>query len=353
MPLLQLFKPCLRLGTVCRFHRSISEIERKRCYLPKSSLLQYIHGRHFCREGFKPSRRFLRPLKNDDRSNFGVLLRPFGFTLMVSGGSFGLCAIWQYENLKRVVRDAMKGTRGFTTQFYGKAGGLRNQINRWWNSLNSGEKLMVGIISCNVAVFGMWRIPTLSGFMYKFFSSQPNGGAPCLSMLFSTFSHHSFFHLAANMYVLWSFSSVIVSLLGKEQFLAMYISAGVISGFSSHLFKVVTGSMVPSLGASGAIMAVLGAVCTQHPDARLGIAFISDILPISFTAGSAQIALIAMDTLGMVFRWRLFDHAAHLGGMLFGMWYISYGHKMIWAQRQHFLKWWHKLREGDASRGDS
>ena len=77
--------------------------------------------------------------------------------------------------------------------------------------------------------------------------------------------------------------------------------------------------MVPSLGASGAIMAVLGAVCTQHPDARLGIAFISDILPISFTAGSAQIALIAMDTLGMIFRWRLFDHAAHLGGMLFGM----------------------------------
>lgn len=45
-------------------------------------------------------------------------------------------------------------------------------------------------------------------------------------MILSSFSHYSSIHMMANMYVLWTFSSGIVSLLGKEQFLAVYLSAG-------------------------------------------------------------------------------------------------------------------------------
>lgn len=45
-------------------------------------------------------------------------------------------------------------------------------------------------------------------------------------MILSSFSHYSIIHMLANMYVLWTFSSGIVSLLGKEQFLAVYMSAG-------------------------------------------------------------------------------------------------------------------------------
>ncbi len=45
-------------------------------------------------------------------------------------------------------------------------------------------------------------------------------------MVLSSFSHYSIIHMLANMYVLWTFSSGIVSLLGKEQFLAVYLSAG-------------------------------------------------------------------------------------------------------------------------------
>lgn len=51
--------------------------------------------------------------------------------------------------------------------------------------------------------------------------------ALCWPMLLSTFSHYSLFHMAANMYVLWSFSSSIVNMMGKEQFMALYLSAGV------------------------------------------------------------------------------------------------------------------------------
>ncbi|ELW66954.1 Presenilins-associated rhomboid-like protein, mitochondrial [Tupaia chinensis] len=138
----------------------------------------------------------------------------------------------------------------------------------------------------------------------------------CAPMLLSTFSHFSLFHMAANMYVLWSFSSSIVSILGQEQFMAVYLSAGVISNFVSYVCKVATGRYGPSLGASGAIMTVLAAVCTKIPEGRLAIIF----LPMfTFTAGNALKAIIAMDTAGMILGWKFFDHAAHLGGALFGM----------------------------------
>jgi rhomboid-like protein len=62
--------------------------------------------------------------------------------------------------------------------------------------------------------------------VFEFFFSVLILGAPCLSMVGATFSHYSFFHLAVNMYVLWSFSNIIGRTLGKEQFLGVYLSAG-------------------------------------------------------------------------------------------------------------------------------
>lgn len=46
-------------------------------------------------------------------------------------------------------------------------------------------------------------------------------------MFLSTFSHTSFAHLAINMYVLYSFAKPSVDYLGKEQFMALYVSAGI------------------------------------------------------------------------------------------------------------------------------
>ena len=95
----------------------------------------------------------------------------------------------------------------------------------------------------------------------------------CSPMLLSTFSHFSLFHMAANMYVLWSFSSSIVNILGQEQFMAVYLSAGVISNFVSYVCKVATRRYGPSLGASRAIMMILAAVRTKIPEGRLAIIY--------------------------------------------------------------------------------
>ncbi|XP_054483167.1 presenilins-associated rhomboid-like protein, mitochondrial [Anoplopoma fimbria] len=282
--------------------------------------------------------------------SFSRLLRPLVFTVGFTGCSFGSAAIWQYESLKFRVQSYFDEVRADWLEKLRpqKRGDFRKEINQWWNSLSEGQRTVTGIIAANAIVFCCWRIPSLQRSMIKYFTSNPASNSVCSPMLLSTFSHFSFFHMAANMYVLWSFSSSAVSMLGREQFMAVYLSAGVVSTFFSYVCKTATGRFGPSLGASGAIMTVLAAVCTKMPEAKLAIIF----LPMfTFTAANALKAIIAMDTAGVVMGWKFFDHAAHLGGALFGVWYIMFGHELIWKNREPFVKLWHDLRTGGGSGG--
>lgn len=68
-------------------------------------------------------------------------------------------------------------------------------------------------------------------------------------MVLSTFSHSSLMHVAVNMYVLHSFSTAAVATLGKEQFMALYLTSGVLSSFASHLYKTLFSRPGLSLGA--------------------------------------------------------------------------------------------------------
>ncbi|KAM6063845.1 presenilin-associated rhomboid-like protein, mitochondrial isoform 1-T1 [Theristicus caerulescens] len=267
-----------------------------------------------------------------------------------TGSAFGSAAIWQYESLKSRVQTYFEEARADWLDKIRpqKRGDFRKQVNSWWNNLTEGQRTVTGIIAANVFVFCLWRLPGMRRIMFTYFTSDPSSRALCSPMLLSTFSHFSLFHMAANMYVLWSFSSSIVSLLGCEQFIAVYLSAGVISTFVSYVAKMATGRFEPSLGASGAIMTVLAAVCTKMPEAKLAIIF----LPMfTFTAGNALKAIIAFDTAGLALGWRLFDHAAHLGGALFGMWYVTYGHELIWKNREPLVKAWHEMRTKNTGKG--
>ncbi|XP_044059094.1 presenilins-associated rhomboid-like protein, mitochondrial isoform X1 [Siniperca chuatsi] len=266
------------------------------------------------------------------------------------GCSFGSAAIWQYESLKSRVQSYFDEIRADWLEKMRpqKRGDLRKEINQWWHSLSEGQRTVTGIIAANAIVFCCWRVPSLQRSMIKYFTANPASKTLCSPMLLSTFSHFSFFHMAANMYVLWSFSTSAVSMLGREQFVAVYLSAGVVSSFVSYVCKMATGRFGPSLGASGAIMTVLAAVCTKMPEAKLAIIF----LPMfTFTAANALKAIVAMDTAGVVLGWKFFDHAAHLGGALFGVWYILFGHELIWKNREPFVKLWHDLRTGGGPGG--
>lgn len=285
-------------------------------------------------------------VRENDTVTFRYIIKPLGFSVLFSGSCFLGGMVWQYELMRLKAQKIINNWISADGHdiFHPKSYAFRSHLNMWWNSMSDGQKYVLGIIGANALVFIMWRIPSLQANMMKYFCSNPNSGAPCWSMFLSAFSQYSFIHMFTNMYVLWSFSNVALNLFGKEQFMAFYFSAATVSSLFSYSLKIARQRFIPSVGASGALMAVLGAVCLNYPNARLSIAFIGDIIPHSFSADSVLKVIIATDIIGILAGWKLFDHAAHLGGMMFGLWYATYGKKLIWENRATVQKWWHEVR---------
>lgn len=272
------------------------------------------------------------------------MLKPFIFTIAFSAGSFMAVAVWEYENLRMKAMRLAKGSS--FNWFRSKLNQRRQQdwrkeVDSWWNQLTPGEKVFAPICFLNILVFFMWKNPRLQPMMVTYFCSNPAARVLCWPMFLSTFSHYSLFHIFANMYVLHSFTNVAVAALGKEQFLGLYLSAGVVSTFASYVYKVATSQPGLSLGASGAIMAILALVCTEYPETQLSILFLPNVL---FTAGSAIKVIMGIDLAGCILGWKFFDHAAHLGGALFGLFWSYIGSTALWPKREHFLQQYHRMR---------
>ncbi|XP_054016732.1 presenilins-associated rhomboid-like protein, mitochondrial [Hylaeus anthracinus] len=275
--------------------------------------------------------------------HFSKMLKPFAFTVVFSGTTFVAAAIWEYERIRERTYRIINHYNPLKI----RRTGWRHDMEIWWKNLAEGRKIFMSICFLNVMVFLAWRLPVFQKTMVQYFCTNPASRAVCWPMLLSSFSHYSFLHLAANMYALHSFSSLAVAALGKEQFLALYLTCGVVSSFASNLFKVTFGLQGLSLGASGAVMGVFGFICTQFPDTYFSIIF----LPMyKFTAGMALKAIMSLDILGCLLRWQYFDHAGHLGGVLFGMFWQAWGNANIWQKREPILTLWHELRGPPGSR---
>ena len=77
------------------------------------------------------------------------------------------------------------------------------------------------------------------------------------------FMHGSWMHILGNMLYLWIFGDQIEDEMGHVKFLIFYLICGFAASLAQIFFD--TGSIIPSLGASGAIAGVLGAYLVRHP----------------------------------------------------------------------------------------
>ncbi|GAB6019879.1 Rho- GTP-binding protein RhoN, variant 3 [Chamberlinius hualienensis] len=180
------------------------------------------------------------------------LAKPIAFTIGFCTCSFAGAAIWQYETMRnRTKRAWERSVSALRDQwsFPNKYASWRTEFHGRWRKLSDAEKLTLGLLGANALVFLLWRVPRLQPMMTKYFCSNPAARAVCWPMVLSTFSHYSFWHLFINMYVLYSFSNGIGNVLGHEQFLAMYLSAGVVSSLASYVHKIITVRPGLSLGA--------------------------------------------------------------------------------------------------------
>jgi len=140
------------------------------------------------------------------------------------------------------------------------------------------------------------------------------------------FLHGSFLHLFGNMLFLAIFGPTIEDALGRLRFAAFYLLGGIVALFAQVLVR--PDSTAPTLGASGAIAAVLGGYLVLYPRARiLSLVFIVFFVTI--------IEIPAVVILGFWFLTQLYFGAAgltspvgggegvayfaHIGGFAFGL----------------------------------
>jgi len=91
--------------------------------------------------------------------------------------------------------------------------------------------------------------------------------SPPLSLVASLFMHGSWLHLLGNMLFLWIFGNNIEDRLGRVKFVLFYLLCGVGSSLVHVLFNL--DSLVPVIGASGAVSGVMGAYLALFPTARI------------------------------------------------------------------------------------
>lgn len=94
----------------------------------------------------------------------------------------------------------------------------------------------------------------------------PQGPGPkpiYLTLLTSMFMHGSWMHLLGNMLFLWIFGNNVEHRFGSKRFVAFYLGSGLAAALAHALIEPT--SVVPMLGASGAIAGVLGAYLVLFP----------------------------------------------------------------------------------------
>jgi len=141
-----------------------------------------------------------------------------------------------------------------------------------------------------------------------------------LPLVTSMFLHLGFAHLAGNMLFLWIFGDNVEDFFGHFMYLLFYLICGVGSGLLHVLFN--WDSVLPALGASGAISGVMGAYLVLYPGSRILTLVFIFLVPLpavvilgywfflQFVAGVSSLGAI---TQGGVAWW------AHIGGFLLGI----------------------------------
>ncbi|MFZ1750141.1 MAG: rhomboid family intramembrane serine protease [Saprospiraceae bacterium] len=219
--------------------------------------------------------------------------------------------------------------------------------------VQGGHKPIVSytFIVINIIVF-LFQVATPGNLICEF-STIPIDivqGNSYYTLLTSLFMHGSWMHLIGNMLFLWVFADNIEAKIGSVKFLIFYLLGGFFASFAHIYFSTVgaelsqivclpcsssnpcaqgmhiSSAVIPSLGASGAISAVMGAYLLLFPKSQI------KVLVLIFFRSFYVPALVF---LGLWFIQQLFSGLgslgpataagegvawwAHIGGFVFGL----------------------------------
>ncbi len=183
--------------------------------------------------------------------------------------------------------------------------------------LSQGQSLD-GFIKIYGLVPARYSIPQISAYFTT--------GQQFLSFLTFMFLHGGFLHLLGNMWFLYIFGDNVEDRLGPFRYLVFYLLCGLASGIS-HLV-INWHSVIPTIGASGAIAGVMGAYFILYPRAKV-LTLVPIFIFFQF------IELPAFLFLGIWFLFQFLSAAgasaqaggiawwAHIGGFVFGIVFLK------------------------------
>lgn len=133
----------------------------------------------------------------------------------------------------------------------------------------------------------------------------------------------SFLHVGMNMLVLWWFGSDVERAWGPKRFTRYYLLAGIFAGLT--VAAISSNSLSITIGASGAVMALLIAFATTYPDRTLLFMF---IVPMKAKYLVMLIAGLEIFATASAAQDRV-SHWAHFGGMAFGLlWFLHFSGRL-------------------------
>jgi membrane associated rhomboid family serine protease len=132
------------------------------------------------------------------------------------------------------------------------------------------------LIAINVLIH-VWQAATIRSDIqlyglydaYALIPAEISLGQDLSTLVTSTFLHGGWMHLLGNMLFLWIFGDNLEEVLGKIGFLLFYLLGGVGAGLVQWAAE--PGSPIPTIGASGAIAAVMGGYLLLFPRARVDV----------------------------------------------------------------------------------
>lgn len=140
------------------------------------------------------------------------------------------------------------------------------------------------------------------------------------TVLTSMFMHANALHLVFNMYALLIFGRLMEMRVGTKRFLFVYFLSGLFAGVGFAVFQeLILGKSAAALGASGAVMGILGLTIMLMPDLKVLFFF---VIPMSMR--TAGIIFAAMDIFGLFHPYGV-ANMAHLVGLAVGLlcgWYL-------------------------------
>ncbi len=138
------------------------------------------------------------------------------------------------------------------------------------------------------------------------------------NFLSSMFMHGGFMHLFGNMLFLWVFGDNLENMLGHVRYAAFYI----VCGFAAAVSQIVmdTSSVIPMLGASGAISGVLGGYLLLFPTRRVRALIFNFLTEVpAFVALGLWIGFQIIQGYFSSSETGGVAYAAHIGGFIAGL----------------------------------